>query len=77
MNDHERRAWWQLVELGASEITLGGKPALDLRDATASPIAVFIDAVISVCGRSGAVRRHQDRNGRMVFVTTDDEVLGE
>jgi hypothetical protein len=82
VNTHERDAWRRLVEMGASEIELGGKPALDLR--TCRPAgrrgkmaeawwSDFIDAVLNVAGRSGTVRRLVDVGGHAVFVVTDDK----
>jgi hypothetical protein len=76
MNSHETRAWRDLLEMGADEIQLGGKSALDLRPirATSSAkLARFADAFLDVVGRSGAVRRHVDRQGRPVFVVADPE----
>jgi hypothetical protein len=75
MNRHERQAWRRLVELGAEELEMGGKPALDLRPCkarTANSRSDLIGAIIEVEGRSGAVRRHVDRRGNAVFVVTDD-----
>lgn len=76
MNAYERRAWETLVRLGAKQIELGGKPALDLRpllsrrftDAEASDV---LGAIVEVAGRSRAVRRHVDRRGNAVFVVAD------
>jgi hypothetical protein len=71
MNTHERSAWQTLVRLGAASIEIGGKPALDLatvRVRNRRNAALFVDAVIQVSGRSGAVHRHMDREGRLVFV---------
>lgn len=75
MNASELTAWHALVQLGAREIELGGKCALDL-----SPVRVrsaranrqYLIAVVEVVGRSGANRRHVDRFGAPVFVVTDD-----
>jgi hypothetical protein len=75
-NEHERRAWNRLVALGATPTEIGGKPALDVRTVrlrSAEAVADFADALIEVAGRSGAVRRHVDRQNRPVFVVTDDE----
>ena len=77
MNAHESRAWRILVEFGATEVELGGKPALDVSTChvrTRSERAQMLDAYLNVAGRSGTVRRHVDRYGRAVFVVRDLEV---
>jgi hypothetical protein len=75
MNTHERHAWRLLVERGAREIELGGKPGLDLTTArpgrTKEQRSDYIGALLAVSGRSGAVRRHVDRRGNPTFVVTD------
>lgn len=74
MNIHEERAWKRLRELGAKEITLGGKHALALRPirvTSGKRLAMFCQAFDGVAGRSGANRRHIDRRGCPVFVVTD------
>ncbi len=74
MNVHEERYWKQLVQLGAREIKLGGKHALDLRPirvTNARKLALFCQAIVDVVGRSNANRRHVDRTGCPVFVVTD------
>ena len=79
MNVHEERFWKQLVELGAKEITLGGKHALDLRPIRVTSerkLAMFCQAVVEVVGRSNANRRHVDRRGCPVYVVTDYYTVG-
>lgn len=75
MNSHEALAWRRLAERGAKQITLGGKPALDLRTGrpgrSANERSDYIGAILDVAGRSGDVRRHVDRRGNAVFVVTD------
>lgn len=76
MNGHELKAWKELIQLGAKQLTLGGKRALDI-----TPIRVrgkdglqrFARALIEVVGHSGANRRHVNRTGAPVFVVTDDD----
>ena len=73
MNVHEERFWKLLVELGAKEIMLGGKHALDLRPirvTSAKKLAMFCQALHEVVGRSNGNRRHVDRRGCPVFVVT-------
>ena len=80
MNVHEERAWKLLVELGAKEITLGGKHALDLspiRLTSKNKLGLFVQAVLDVVGRSNANRRHVDRRGCPVYVVTDFYTLGQ
>lgn len=80
MNDHERNAWRALVELGAKSVDFGGKPGLDLRTVRIKGLrakSIFIDAVVNVAGRSGSVRRHMDRAGRLVYVVTDPDPRSE
>lgn len=75
MNAHERKAWRELVELGATVTTLGGKPAIDLRTCkrlSGRRLRQYTQAVIEVVGRSGNNRRHQVRDGTPMFVITDD-----
>lgn len=74
MNVHEERAWRILVDLGARELTLGGKHALDLKPIRATSerkLRLLVQAVLGVVGNSGANRRHVDRSGCPVFVVTD------
>lgn len=74
MNVHEERAWRILIELGARELTLGGKHALDLKPIRATSerkLRLLVQAVLGVVGNSGANRRHVDRSGCPVFVVTD------
>jgi len=74
MNIHEERAWKLLRALGAKELQLGGKHALDLspiRLTSSKKLALFCQALIEVVGRSGANRRHVDRRGCPVYVVTD------
>ena len=74
MNSHEERAWKRLVELGARELTIGGKHALDLstiRVTSKNKICLFLQAALAVVGRSNANRRHVDRRGCPIFVVTD------
>jgi hypothetical protein len=76
INTHERAAWKALIELGAAQIELGGKPALDLstiRTRNKGAAVRFVDAVVNVAGRSGAVRRHMDRAGRLIYVVRDTD----
>lgn len=78
MNTYEERAWRRLVELGAREQSIGGKPSLDLtacRPRGGEQIADLIDAIIQVSGNSRSVRRHQDRKGRLVYVVADQAPL--
>lgn len=79
MNVHEERAWRILVDLGARELTLGGKHALDLtpiRATTARKLRLLVSAVLGVVGNSGANRRHVDRSGCPVYVVTDYYTVG-
>ena len=79
MNIHEERAWKLLVELGAREITLGGKHALDLspiRPTTKNKLCLYTQAVLAVVGRSNANRRHVDRRGCPIYVVTDYYTVG-
>ena len=79
MNVHEERFWKKLVELGAKEITLGGKHALDLRPirvTSEKKLALFCQAFHEVVGSSNGNRRHVDRRGCPVFVVTDFYTLG-
>jgi hypothetical protein len=74
MNRHEETAWRILSELGATWLFLGGKVALDVTSIRANSnrrAALFAEAVLGACGRSGAVRRHVDRHGRQVFLVAD------
>ena len=74
MNVHEERAWKLLLELGAKEITLGGKKALSLkpiRITSKDKLGLFVQAVLDVVGRSNANRRHVDRRGCPIYVVTD------
>jgi len=74
VNIHEERAWKLLVELGAREIMLGGKHALDLspiRTTTKNKLCLYTQAVLAVVGRSNANRRHVDRRGCPIYVVTD------
>lgn len=78
MNEHEKRAWRTLVRLGAAPVDLGMKRGLDLaavRIRSRRDARSFVDAVVSVVGRSGANRRHVDRSGLAIFVVTDDREL--
>lgn len=80
MNVHEERAWRILVELGAREIDLGGKRALDLspiRVTSGNKLGLFLQASLDVVGRSGANRRHVDRRGCPVYVVTDYYTVGQ
>lgn len=75
-NAHEAQAWRHLVALGARRLELGGKPALDvsaIRVRSAASMAEFVQAFHEVAGRSGAVRRHVDRQGRPVFIVADED----
>ena len=74
MNMHEERAWKQLVELGAREIMIFGKHALDLspiRLTSKNKLGLFVSAVVAVVGNSNANRRHVDRRGLPIYVVTD------
>lgn len=74
MNIHEENAWRLLIELGARELELGEKHALDLssiRVTSRNKLGLFVQAVLNVVGRSGANRRHVDRRGCPVYVVTD------
>jgi hypothetical protein len=80
VNVHEENAWKILIELGAREIDLGGKHALDLspiRTTSRKKLCLLIQAVIDVVGRSGANRRHVDRRGCPVYVVTDYYTVGQ
>ena len=75
MNVHEVNAWNTLIQLGARKTTIGGKLALDLisiRIRSGQRLAQFCQAFSEVAGRSRSNRRHVDRQGRPVFVVTDD-----
>ena len=75
MNIHERSAWGRLERMGAARVILGSMSALDLRPVrikSAARMAQFCQAFHEVAGRSGANRRHVDRNGCPVFVVTED-----
>lgn len=79
MNVHEERAWKLLLELGAKEITLGGKKALSLepvRITSRNKLCLFVQAVLDVVGRSNANRRHVDRRGCPIYVVTDYYTVG-
>jgi hypothetical protein len=74
VNVHEERAWKLLLELGAKEITLGGKKALSLepiRITSRNKLCLFVQAVLDVVGRSNANHRHVDRRGCPIYVVTD------
>lgn len=74
MNVHEERAWKLLVELGAREIMIFGKHALDLspiRLTSKDKLGMFVGAVIDVVGNSNGNRRHVDRRGLPIYVVTD------
>jgi hypothetical protein len=74
VNVHEERAWKILLELGAKEITLGGKRALSLepiRITSRNKLGLFVQAVLDVVGRSNANRRHVDHRGCPIYVVTD------
>jgi hypothetical protein len=74
VNVHEERAWRILVDLGARELTLGGKHALDFKPIRATSerkLRLLVQAVLEVVGNSGANRRHVDRSGCPVYVVTD------
>jgi hypothetical protein len=80
VNIHEERAWKLLVELGAREIMLGGKHALDLspiRTTTKNKLCLYTQAVLAVVGRSNANRRHVDRHGCPIYVVTDYYTVGQ
>lgn len=80
MNVHEERAWKILLELGAKEITLGGKKALSLepiRITSKNKLGLFVQAVLDVVGRSNANRRHVDRRGCPIYVVTDFYTVGQ
>jgi hypothetical protein len=75
MNVHEERAWKRLRELGAKEITIFGKRALDLspiRITSKNKLGMFVGALIDVAGRSNVKRHHVDRRGLPIYVVTDD-----
>ena len=79
MNVHEERAWKLLLELGAKEITLGGKKALSLepiRITSKDKLGLFVQAVLDVVGKSNANRRHVDRRGCPIYVVTDFYTVG-
>lgn len=79
MNVHEERAWRLLIELGAREIWLGGKHALDLspiRLTSRNKLCLYTQAVLAVVGRSNANRRHVDRRGCPMYVVTDFYTVG-
>ena len=79
MNVHEERFWKVLIELGAREVMLGGKHALDLRPIRVTSerkLALFCQAFNEVVGRSNANRRHVDRRGCPVYVVTDFYTVG-
>ena len=80
MNVHEERAWRILIELGARELELGGKHALNLspiRVTSKNKLGLFLQASLDVVGRSGANRRHVDRRGCPVYVVTDYYTVGQ
>lgn len=77
MNEREGAAWKTLLYLGATHMEIGGKHALNLepiRATTGIKTAMLIEAAIEVVGRSGANRRHVNREGRPVYVVTDDDL---
>ena len=79
MNIHEEKAWRLLVELGARELKLGGKHALDLspiRATSKNKLCLLVQAVIDVVGRSEANRRHVDHRGFPIYVVTDYYTVG-
>jgi hypothetical protein len=79
VNVHEERAWKILVELGARELTIFGKHALDLstiRATSKNKVCLLIQATIDVVGKSGANRRHMDGRGLLVYVVTDFYTVG-
>ena len=79
MNIHEERAWKLLLELGAKEITLGGKKALSLepiRITSKNKLCLFVQGVLAVVGKSNANRRHVDRRGCPIYVVTDYYTVG-
>lgn len=74
MNVSEERAWKLLIELGAKEIQIFDKHALDLstiRATTKNKLCLLVQATLDVVGHSGANRRHVDRRGCPVYVVTD------
>lgn len=74
MNQHERRAWRILLELGAKVVPLS-KPMLDvtpIRITSRNRMRLFASAIVDVAGRSGANRRHMDGAGCLVYIVTDD-----
>ncbi len=78
MNAPERQAWETLIGLGAKVTEIGGKIALDLRPSRITSrrkVALFCMGILEAAGRSGANRRHVDRNGYPVFIVTDDKEL--
>jgi len=80
VNVHEERAWKLLLELGAKEITLGGKKALSLepiRITNRDKLCLFVQAVLGVVGRSNANRRHVDRRGCPIYIVTDFYTVGQ
>lgn len=79
MNVHEESAWRLLIELGARELMLGGKHALDLKPIRATSekkLRLLVQGVLQVVGNSGANRRHVDRAGCPVYVVTDFYTVG-
>jgi hypothetical protein len=74
MNEHERRAWRQLINLGAKVSPLA-KPMLSIvpiRITSERKLRIFASALVEVVGRSGVNRRHMDRSGCLVYIVTDD-----
>lgn len=71
MNDHEIIAWNCLIRLGADEIELGGKTALDLspiRATTKNKLFSLLHALAKLPGRSGTVHRHVNRLGIPIYL---------
>ena len=74
MNVHEKRAWGRLIQLGARQFELGGKPSLDIRPiriTSAVTMGRFAQAFREVVGRSGSNTFHVNRNGEPIFVSTE------
>jgi len=71
MNDYEKAAWSQLIELGAKLTELGGCDALDVstvRVRNKDTMGRLTKALREVVGRSGQNEWHINRNGEPIFV---------
>ena len=77
MTLNEKNSWRTLVELGAKEIMIFDKHALDLSSIRITSKRVMIKlpgAIVGVAGigSKSSNRRHVDRIGNPIYIVTDD-----